>query len=150
MSINIKKYTKEQMAGMVEAAQAANAELERKVAMLGDGIDKQTEALRDYAKKVETLKADNDFLRGKLADTEAALGRANADIAHQIESNRTLTFELHREGERVKALECKLANREEDLKDARMQVLDLGAEVDTAYNHPWKHLWECLKGARND
>lgn len=136
MSINIKKYTKEQMAGMVEAAQAANAELERKVAMLGDGIDKQIEALRDYAKKVEALKADNDCLRVKLTDTEKTLGRVNADLAHQIESNRTLTFELHREGERVKALECWLKNREEDLKWAK--------------EHPWKHLWECLKGARND
>lgn len=136
MSINIKKYTKEQMAGMVEAAQAANAEMERQVAALGDRISKQNDILSDYANKIANLKADNDFLRGKLSDTEASLGRVNADLAHQIESNRTLTFELHREGERVKVLECKLANREEDLKWAQ--------------EHPWKHLWECLKGVRND
>lgn len=134
MSINIKKYTKEQMAGMVEAAQAANAELERKAAALGDRIDKQNDALSDYANKNANLRAEISSIREKLRDTEASLGRANADLAHQIESNRTLTFELHREGERVKALECKLANCEEDLQWAK--------------EHPWKHLWECVKGEK--
>lgn len=136
MSINIKKYTKEQMAGMVEAAQAANAELERQVAALGDRIDKQNDALTEYANRNMNLKADISALRVKLTDTEKTLGRVNADLAHQIESNRTLTLELHREGERVKALECKLANCEADLKWAK--------------EHPWKHLWACMKGARND
>ena len=136
MSINIKKYTKEQMAGMVEAAQAANAELERKLAALGDRLEKQEVTLSEYANRNMNLKADISALRVKLTDTEKTLGRVNADLAHQIESNRTLTIELHREGERVKALECRLANREEDLKWAQ--------------EHPWKHLWECLKGARDD
>lgn len=134
MSINIKKYTKEQMAGMVEAAQAANAELGRQVAVLGDRLEKQEATLTEYANKNMNLRADISALRVKLTDTEKMLGRVNADLAHQIESNRTLTFELHREGERVKALECWLKNREEDLKWAQ--------------EHPWKHLWGCLKGAK--
>lgn len=131
MSINVKKYTKEQMAKMVEDAQAANTELERQVAALGDRIGKQNDALSEYANRNANLKAESSMLRAKLRDTEGSLGRVNADLAHQIESNRTLTFELHREGVRVKALECKLANREEDLKWAK--------------EHPWRNLWAWVK-----
>lgn len=136
MSINIKKYTKDQMAKMVEDAQAANTELERQVAALGDRIDKQNDTLSEYANKNMNLRADISALRVKLTDTEKTLGRVNADLAHQIEVNRTLTIELHREGERVKAMAVKLANCEADLKWAQ--------------EHPWKHLWACLKGAGND
>ena len=56
MSINIKKYTKEQMAQMVEEAV-------------------------NRANELTNLKADADMLRNKLKDTDAALGRANAEAA---------------------------------------------------------------------
>ena len=149
--INIKKVTKEQMLKMLEEAaekqEAAEAEasahfkdgvklaeenekLRGEIGTMTEKLDQMNGEAITRENMIANLKADADALRNKLADTEAALGKVNADLAHQIESNRTLTFELHREGVRVKALECKLANREEDLKWAK--------------EHPWKHLWECL------
>lgn len=114
MSINVKKYTKDQMAKMVEEAQEKNAELEAKIAELkhsmnGEAINREN--------VIANLKADNDFLRMKVKDTETALGRSANEAS-------------------------RLAG---DLRDARMQVLDLGTEVDVAHNHPWRNLWAWLK-----
>lgn len=87
MSINIKKYTKEQMAKMVEDAQEKNAELEAKIAELkhsmnGEGINK--------ANEIANLKADADVLRNKLTDTEAALWRANAELTRSVVEKNAL------------------------------------------------------------
>lgn len=101
MSINVKKYTKDQMAKMVEDAQEKNAALEAEIAELKNSIDKKNDLLAEYAKlkaemqrknavlteqldqmngesinkanEIANLKADADALRNKLADTEAAL-----------------------------------------------------------------------------
>lgn len=91
MSINIKKHTKEQMARMVEEAQektaaleAEIAELKRKLAVQGNMIDQMNGEAINKANEIANLKADADDLRNKLADTEAALGRANAQTAQWI------------------------------------------------------------------
>ncbi len=98
MSINIKKYTKEQMARMVEEAQAEAresailgdkmhaeiAELKRKLAVQGNMIDQMNGEAINKANEIANLKAVADDLRNKLADTEAALGRANAQAAQWI------------------------------------------------------------------
>ena len=102
MSINIRKYTKEQMAKMVEEAQEAakktngrmnelrsrNSELELQVrtlkaknAALTEQIDQMNGEAITRENVVANLKADADALRNKLADTEAALGRANSEMA---------------------------------------------------------------------
>lgn len=109
MSINIKKYTKEQMAKMVEDAQAEVTALEAEAVELKNCIDEKNDLIAEYANlkaamqrknvalteqidqmngeainkanEVANLKADADALRNKLADTEAALGRANDDLA---------------------------------------------------------------------
>lgn len=109
MSINIKKYTKEQMAKMVEEAQSAQKEAEDAATTYFEGAKK----LREHISKMETqerelraknaalteqlsqmngeaitrenvianLKADADALRNKLDATEAALGKANSEMA---------------------------------------------------------------------
>lgn len=105
MSINIKKYTKDQMAKMVEEAQEKTAALEAEIVKLKNYIDEKNDLLAEYANLkaamqrknaalteqidqmngeaitrenvIASLKADADALRNKLADTEAALGRAN-------------------------------------------------------------------------
>lgn len=114
MSINVKEYTKDQMAKMAEEAQEKNAELEAKIAELkhsmnGEAINREN--------VIANLKADNDFLRMKVKNTETALGRSANEAS-------------------------RLAG---DLRDARMQVLDLGTEVDVAHNHPWRNLWAWVK-----
>lgn len=81
MSINIKKYTKDQMAKMVEDAQAEAQELKRVNAALTEQIDQMNGEAINRENVIADLKADADALRNKLADTEAALGRANSEMA---------------------------------------------------------------------
>lgn len=122
MSINIKKYTKDQMAKMVEDAQEKTAALEAEVTELKNCIDAKNDLIAEYANLkaamqrknvalieqisqmngeaitrenvIANLKADADALRNKLADTEAALGRANAEVSRltvgcrQVEDER--------------------------------------------------------------
>lgn len=145
MSINIKKYTKDQMAKMVEEAQEKTAALEAEIAALKNCIDEKNDLIAEYANLkaamqrknaalteqisqmngesitrenvIANLKADNDILLGKLKDTETALGRSANEVSRLV-------------GE---------------LQDARMQVLDLATEVDVAHNHPWRNLWAWVK-----
>lgn len=79
MSINTKKYTKEQMANMVEDSQAEVQELRRVNAALTEQIDQMNGEAINRENMIANLKADADALRNKLADTEAALGRVNTD-----------------------------------------------------------------------
>lgn len=123
-SINIKKYTKEQMAKMVEDAQEKTAALEAEVVELKNCIDKQKKQLAESLdfragvyRENNNLKNDNAVLRGKLKDTETALGRSANEVSRLVS----------------------------DLQSARMQVLDLGTELDVEYNHPWKNLWAWVK-----
>lgn len=109
MAINTKKYTKDQMAKMVEEAQEKNAALEAEIIELKNCIDEKNDLIAEYANlkaamqrknvalterldqingeainkanEIANLKADVDALRNKLADTEAALGRANSEMA---------------------------------------------------------------------
>lgn len=81
MSINVKKYTKDQMAKMVEDSQAEVQELRRVNAALTEQIDQMNGEAINRENVIADLKADADALRNKLADTEAALGRANSEMA---------------------------------------------------------------------
>lgn len=118
MSINVKKYTKEQMAKMVEEAQGKTAALEAEIIELKNCIDEKNDLIAEYANlkaamqrknvalteqldqmngeainkanEIANLKADADALRNKLADTEAALGRANAEITYSVAEKNTL------------------------------------------------------------
>lgn len=141
MSINVKKYTKDQMAKMVEEAaerlesqKKENAELAEQLksqtaktialrndlmakmhsnVVLTERIDQMNGEAINKANEIANLKADADALRNKLADTEAALGRANA-LCAQFQSNLTLTSEI-----------CYNATQ----------------RADYAESHPWRNLW---------
>ena len=80
MSINVKKYTKDQMAKMVEDAQAEVQELRLVNAALTEQISQMNGEAITRENVIANLKADADALRNKLADTEAALGRANSEM----------------------------------------------------------------------
>nr|DAH52063.1 MAG TPA: chromosome segregation ATPase [Caudoviricetes sp.] len=94
MSINVKKYTKDQMAKMVEDAQAEVQELKRVNAALTEQISQMNGEAITRENVIANLKADADALRNKLTDTEAALGRANAEVSRvtgacrQVEEER--------------------------------------------------------------
>lgn len=145
MSINIKKYTKDQMAKMVEDAQEKTAALEAEIAELKSCIDKKNDLLAEYAKlkaemqrknvvlteqldqmngesinkanEIANLKADADALQNKLADTEAALGRANDNLAFK--------------GTVIDVMRDKRYNAEQ--------------RANYAEAHPWRNLWAWVK-----
>ena len=152
MSINVKKYTKEQMAKMVEDAQAEVTVLEAEIAEMKNCIDEKNDLIAEYANlkaeirrknvalteqldqmngeaitrenEIANLKADADALRNKLADTEAALGRANAELTRSVAEKNTLRNYVTKMVDRA-AFECRRA--------------------DYAESHPWRNLWAWVK-----
>ena len=145
MSINVKKYTKEQMAKMVEEAaerleslRSENADLAERLkketaekialrndlmakmhsnAVLTEKLDQMNGETITRENVIANLKADVDALRNNLADTEAALGRANNDLAF-----KGTVIDVMREGR---------YNAEQ--------------RADYAEAHPWRNLWAWVK-----
>lgn len=145
MSINVKKYTKDQMAKMVEEAQEAakktngfmnelrsrNSELELQVhtlkaknAALTEQLDQMNGEAVNKANEIANLKADADALRNKLADTEAALGRANAEVSHY---------------------KSELRAARKGATDAQWAQIDEYRRAEYAESHPWRNLWAWVK-----
>jgi chromosome segregation ATPase len=142
MSINVKKYTKDQMAKMVEDAQEKSTALEKEVVELKDCMN--GEAI-NKANEIANLKADLDSaknsaqclndqgqqywrvwqaskrevadLKNKLNDTEAALGRANGECAF----------------------------KQEALNVMRNRRYNAERRADYAEAHPWRNLWAWFK-----
>lgn len=159
MAINTKKYTKDQMAKMVEDAQEKSAALEKEIVELKNCIDAKNDLLAEYANlkaamqrknvalveqldqmngeaitranEIANLKADADALRNKLADTEAALGRANACIATMKVERDQQTKDLFEWQGSAQALH-------DDLLNARERA-------NYAEAHPWRNLWAWVK-----
>ena len=117
MSINVKKYTKDQMAKMVEDSQAEVQELRRVNAALTEQIDQMNGEAINRENMIANLKADADALRNKLADTEAALGRVNDECAF----------------------------KQEALNVMRNRRYNAEQRADYAESHPWRNLWAWLK-----
>lgn len=138
MSINIKKYTKEQMAKMVEEAQeeaqtatayekqwreqidkmgTRERDLRAKNAALTEQLDQMNGEAINKANEIANLKADADALRNNLADTEATLRRVNDEFAFQ---GAALTV----------------------MRDGRYNAEQ---RANYAENHPWRNLWAWVK-----
>lgn len=136
--INIKKVTKEQMLKMLEEAaekqEAAEAEaaahfkdgvklaeenekLRGEIGALTEQIDQMNVEAINKANEIANLKADADALRNKLADTEAALGRANDECAF----------------------------KQEVLNVMRNRRYNAEQRADYAESHPWRNLWAWVK-----
>ena len=117
MSINVKKYTKDQMAKMVEEAQAEVQELRRANAALTEQVSQMNGEAITRENVIANLKADADALRNKLDDTEAALGRANDECAF----------------------------KQEALNVMRNRKYNAEQRANYAEAHPWRNLWAWLK-----
>lgn len=154
MSINIKKYTKDQMAKMVEDAQEEVTALEAEIIELKNCIDEKNDLIAEYANLkagmqrknaalteqvsqmngeaiaredvIANLKADVDALRNKLAETETALGRANDECAF----------------------------KQGLLNVMRNRCYNAEQRANYAEAHPWRNLWAWVKrkfgGKRNE
>lgn len=144
-SINIKKYTKDQMAKMVEEAterlesqKKENAELAEQLksqtaktialrndlmakmhsnAVLTEKLDQMNGEAITCENAIANLKADADALRNKLTDTEEALGRANDNLAFK----ETV----------IDVMRDKRYNAEQ--------------RANYAESHPWRNLWAWVK-----
>lgn len=102
-----------------------------KNAALTEQIDQMNGETINKANEIANLKADAETLRNKLADTEAALGRANASVAELKAAKTQLTkeiFEWQRSAQ----------NLHDDLLNARERA-------NYAESHPWRNLWAWLK-----
>lgn len=159
MAIDPKKYTRAELAKMVEYAaerlesqKKENAELAEQLksqtaktialrndlmakmhsnAVLTEKLDQMNGEAINRANKIANLKADADALRNKLADTEAALGRANACIAAMKVEYAQQTKELIEWQSSAQALH-------DDLLNARERA-------NYAEAHPWRNLWAWMK-----
>ena len=117
MSINVKKYTKDQMAKMVEDTQAEVQELRRVNAALTEQISQMNGEAITRENVIANLKADADALRNKLADTEASLGRANDECAFKQEALNVMRNRRYNAEQRANYAEA----------------------------HPWRNMWAWLK-----
>ena len=115
--INTKKYTKDQMAKMVEDAQAEVRELKRVNATLTERLDQMNGEAVTRENVIANLKADADTLRNKLAETETALGQANDNLAFK--------------GTVIDVMRDKRYNAEQ--------------RANYAESHPWRNLWAWAK-----
>lgn len=150
--MNVKKYTKDQMAKMVEEAKEKTAALEAEITELKSYIDEKNDLIAEYANlkaamqrknatlteqldqmngeainkanEIANLKADADALRNKLADTEAALGRANAEVSRVTVGCRQI---------------------EEERDYMHQQWSNAEQRANYAEAHPWRNLWAWVK-----
>lgn len=124
MSINIKKYTKDQMAKMVEDAQAELQELKRVNAALTEQVSQMNGEAITRENVIAKQKADADGLRNKLDATEAALGRANAELTYSVAEKNALRNDVTKMTDRA--------------------AFELG-RANYAESHPWRNLWAWFK-----
>lgn len=152
MSINVKKYTKDQMVNMVEDAQAEVQELRRVNAAMTEQISQLNGEAINKANEIEKLKADaedclmqlknanetldavsmdlqrvsseKDDLRTKLDYTKAALGRANAEVSRVT-------------------VGCRQVEEERDYMHQQWSNAEQRANYAEA--HPWRNLWARFK-----
>ena len=131
MLIDLSQYTKEQLAQMweqergeareaallEEQLRAELADLKRKLTVQTDTIDQMNGEAVNKANEIANLKADADALREKLADTEATLKRANAQLAASL-------------GKYDKASTAAYNHR---------------CRADYVEAHPWRNLWSWAK-----
>ena len=117
MSINVKKYTKDQVAKMVEGAQAEVQELKRVNAAMTEQVSQMNGEAITRENMIANLKADADALRNKLADAEAALGRANDECAFKQEALNVMRNRRYNAEQRANYAEA----------------------------HPWGNLWAWIK-----
>lgn len=102
---------------MVEDAQTEVQELRRVNAALTEQISQMNGEAITRENVIANLKAEADALRNKLADTEAALGRANDDLAFK--------------GTVIDVMRDKRYNAEQ--------------RANYAEAHPWRNLWAWVK-----
>ena len=89
MSINVKKYTKDQMAKMVEDAQAEVTALEAEIAEMKNCIDEKNDLIAEYANLKAEMQRKNVVLTEQIDQMNGeAINKANeiADLRADLAS----------------------------------------------------------------
>lgn len=121
----------EKLRGQIGEMGTREQQLRAKNAALTEQIDQMNGEAITRENEIANLKADADTLRNKLADTEAALGRANACIA-------TMKVERDQQTKEIFEWQGSAQALHDDLLDARERA-------NYAEAHPWRNLWAWLK-----
>ena len=173
MSINVKKYTKDQMAKMVEEAQEKTEALEAEIAALKNCIDEKNDLIAEYANLKAEMQRKNVALteqisqmHGEAITRENVIAnlKADADVLRVQLKNANDTMEaVSKELQWVNSendgLRNKLADTETALgrANSEMAVLrhDLTCEQESSVHfvsvcrwlldHLWRNLWAWFK-----
>lgn len=173
MSINVKKYTKDQMAKMVEDAQEKTAALEAEIIELKNCIDEKNDLIAEYANLKAAIQRKNAALteqisqmngeainrENEIANLKADLDVANAASKHLNDQGQQYWRAWQASKREVADLKNKLADTEAALGRAndecafKQEVLNVmrnrryNAEqrADYAEAHPWRNLWAWAK-----
>ena len=173
MSINVKKYTKDQMAKMVEDAKEKTAALEAEVVELKNCIDEKNDLIAEYANLKAAMQQKNVALTERLDQMNGeAINKANeiANLKADLDSAKNLAQYLNDQGQQywrawqaskreVADLKNKLTDTEAALERANDDLAFKGTVIDVMrdrrYNaeqsanyaeaHPWRNLWVWVK-----
>lgn len=159
MSINVKKYTKDQMAKMVEEAAERLESLRSENADLAERLKKETAekiALRNdlmaKAHSVEELKADLDASKAasKLLNDQGqeywrawqVSKREAADLKNKLNDTEVALGRANAEVSRMTA-GCRQVKEERDYMHRQWSNAEQRANYAEA--HPWRNLWAWVK-----
>nr|DAG56433.1 MAG TPA: Intermediate filament protein [Caudoviricetes sp.] len=144
MSINVKKYTKDQMAKMVEDAQEKTAALEAESAALKDCIDKKNDLLAEYANLKAAMQRKNaalteqlDQMKGEAITRENVIANLKADadalrvqLKNANDTMEAVSKELQRVNSENDGLQNKLTDTEAALGRANACIATMKVERD--------------------
>ena len=171
--MNIKKYTKDQMAKMVEEAQEKTAALEAEITALKNCIDEKNDLIAEYANLKAEMQRKNvalteqiDQMNGEAITRENVIATLKADLDSAKNSAQYLNdqgqqyWRAWQESKReVDDLKNKLndteaalgrangecAFKQEALNVMRNKRYNAEQRANYAEAHPWRNLWAWLK-----
>lgn len=173
MSINVKKYTKDQMAKMVEEAQEKTAALETEIAELKNRIDAKNDLIAEYANLKAAMQRRNAALTEQISQMNGeAINKANeiANLKADLDAATAASKLLNDQGQQywrawqtskqeVADLKNKLTDTEAALGRANALCAQFQSNLTLAseacYNaeqranyaeaHPWRNMWALVK-----
>lgn len=173
MSINIKKYTKDQMAKMVEEAQEKTAALEAEITELKSCIDAKNDLLAEYANLKAAMQRKNavlteqiDQMNGEAITHENVIENLKADFDSAKNSAQHLNDQSQQYWRAWQASKREVADLKNKLNDTeaalgrandecafKQEVLNVmrnrryNAEPRANYaeSHPWRNLLTWVK-----
>lgn len=171
--MNIKKYTKDQMAKMVEEAQAEATALEAEIIELKNCIDAKNDLLAEYANLKAAMQRKNVALTEQISQMNGeAVTRENviANLKADLDSAKNTAQYLNDQGQQywrawqaskreVADLKNKLndteaalgrangecAFKQEALNVMRNRRYNAEQRANYAEAHPWRNLWAWVK-----